>query len=105
MTRHAEINAWLIEHGYLTPLEELAEQQSLGKVADAIQEIVESEAPEMAEGAPWLALAAGFAQNGDGVTVVADTVNGFAVCELSDLPPEAEYLTNDDFLVAVEYLQ
>ncbi|MFW6278194.1 MAG: hypothetical protein ACOC1T_02175 [Halorhodospira sp.] len=105
MTRHADINAWLIEHGYLTPLEELADQQSLGKVADTIQEIVENEAPELAEGAPWLALAAGFAQKGDGVTVVADTENGFAVCELSDLPPEAEYLTNDDFLVAIEYLQ
>lgn len=105
MTLHADISAWLIEHGYRTSLAELADQRSLGEVAAVIQEIIESEAPWLAKGALWLALAESFAYDNDGVTVVADTVNGCAVCELSALPPEVEYLSNDSFFVAIEFLQ
>jgi len=60
------INAWLIEHGYLTSLEELADGEPLASVAEAVREIIESEAPELATAdAPWLEVATGFAATGE----------------------------------------
>lgn len=59
------INAWLIEHGYLTALEEMADEEPLANVAEAVREIIESEAPELASAdAPWLEVAAGFCWDG-----------------------------------------
>lgn len=103
--QRATINAWLIEYGYLTALEEMADEEPLANVAEAVREIIESEAPELARDAPWLAVAAGFARDSEGVTVVADTVNGFTVCELTRLTPEVEYLEPDDFVPAIDQLQ
>lgn len=101
MQHAARINAWLIEHGYLPDLEAMATRDPLPEVAEAIRAIIESEAPELAEGAPWLAVADAFANAGDAVLIVADTERGFVVCDLGTLPAEAEYLESDDFIAAV----
>ena len=102
MNRAAEVNAWLVEHGHLPDLEAMAARDPLSEVAEAIRAIIEEQAPELAEGAPWLALADAFAHAGDAVLIVADTERGFAVCDLGTLPPGVEYLEPADFIAAVD---
>lgn len=99
------IHEWLTANGYGADLEALAAAEPLQVVADEIQSIIESEAPELAQGGNWLALAAGYAFPGDAVTIVADTINGIAVVNLADLLPAEEYIEPDDFITALAQVQ